>query len=263
MLRVLQINAVYERYSTGRTTREMHEWLTAHNVKSFVAASELYGLTNNCYRIGNDVDHKMHAFLSRVTGLQGYFSKMATKKLLKYIESIKPNVIVLRNLHANYINLKTLITYINRKNISLVLVLHDCWFFTGKCVYFHEDNCRGWKSACGNCPALKKGNPSLWLDRSKKMLEDKKKLFSENGKLAVVGVSNWVTNFVEESILKEAAIIKTIYNWINLDVFFPKTSADIRKKYNLSNKKIILGVSAIWSSQKGYEICCGLLIIVK
>ena len=172
-MRILQINAVYEKYSTGRTTKELHEYLQSNHIESYVASPDLGGLVDNCYCIGNRIDRKMHALCSRVSGKQGYFSTKATKGLLNYMDDISPDIVVLRNLHGNYINLNLLLEYIRRKNIITILVLHDCWFYTGKCVYYIEDNCSKWKNGCGECPALKKGNPSFFFDKSNKMLKDK------------------------------------------------------------------------------------------
>lgn len=86
-----------------------------------------------------------------------------------------------------------MLTYIAQNNIATVLVLHDSWFYTGKCVYYIECSCNRWKKHCGDCPALKLGNPSFFFDKTEKMLADKKKLFSSIERLAVIGVSQWVT----------------------------------------------------------------------
>ena len=253
-MRVLQINAVYEKFSTGRTTKELHEALIAKGIESFVACPDLASLTKNSYKIGNKLDWKIHAFYSRITGKQGYFSRKATKGLLNYISDIKPDVIHLRNLHSNYINIPMLLNYIAKEDIATVLTLHDSWFYTGKCVYYIECGCNRWQEYCGNCPALRAGNKSLLLDKSKKMLADKKKLFGNIGKLAVIGVSQWVTDDVAKSILKDAAIIKCIYNWIDLERFRPMDCRGLKKSMNLEDKFVILGIAMSWNKLKGIEV---------
>lgn len=253
-MRILQINAVYEKYSTGRNTKELHEFLQNNRIESYVASPDLGGLVDNCYCIGNRIDRKIHALCSRISGKQGYFSIKATKGLLNYMDDISPDIVVLGNLHGNYINLNMLLEYIKRKNIITVLVLHDCWFYTGKCVYYIEDNCSKWKNGCGECPALKKGNPSFFFDKSNKMLKDKEKHFEGIKNLAVVGVSKWVTDDVKLSILHGAKVITYIYNWIDLDLFSPDIVSNIRQIYCLGDKKIVLGVAMSWNIAKGIEI---------
>lgn len=250
-MKVLQINAVYGKYSTGRTMKEMHEYFLSNGIDSYIAAPDLNGCKENAFQIGNKTDWKVHALLSRILGTQGYFSSIATNRLLKHIDKIQPDVIVLRNLHGNYINVLKLLKYIGKHNIAVIIVLHDSWFYTGKCVYYIEDNCNRWKNECGNCPALKKGNPSLIFDRSRKMLREKAELFSQINKLAVVGVSKWVSNDASVSILKNALYHTYIYNWIDLDKFKKRDSVFIKTKYGLQEKKIILGIAMVWNEAKG------------
>lgn len=253
-MKVLQINAVYEKFSTGRTTKELHEAMQSKGIESFVACQNLASLSENGYKIGNRLDWKLHALLSRITGKQGYFSRFATKGLLDYISEVKPDVIHLRNLHSNYINLPMLLKYIAEKDIATVLTLHDSWFYTGKCVYYIECNCDRWEAHCGNCPALKAGNPSLFLDRTTEMLSDKKKLFSAIRRLAVVGVSQWVTDDASRSILKDSSIIQCIYNWIDLERFHPQDCRELRQSMDLDNKFVVFGIAMSWNPQKGIDL---------
>ena len=251
-MKVLQINAVYKKSSTGRTTSEMHEYMIKNGIESYVASPDLADLKENAYQISSEFDMKLHAFMSRLTGLQGYFSKYHTHKLIKYIKKTVPDVIHLRNLHGNYINLKMLLKYIALKDIALVVTLHDCWLYTGKCCHYLGDNCDKWQSTCGNCPALKKYNTSWFFERSKKMQRDKAKWFSRIKKLGVIGVSSWVTNDSKKStVLKNAKIHKTIYNWIDLDFFTPARSGNIIKD---DDKFIILGIAQNWSEAKGVNL---------
>ena len=250
-MRVLQINAVYDKFSTGRTTKELHHALIQEDIESYVATPDApSSKSGNFYIIGSNLDRKIHSLFSRVAGLQGYFSKRATQRLIKWIEEIEPDIIHLRNLHSNYINIPLLLDYIGRHNISTVVTLHDSFFYTGKCVYYIESACDKWMHSCGNCPALHRGNPSLFIDFSKKMLSDKRKRFAAIKNLAIIGVSDWITEDAKKSILKGARIIKRIYNWIDLEVFTPneKSENHDRKKFK------ILGVAMHWNEEKGIHI---------
>lgn len=253
-MKVLQINAVYGISSTGRTTMELDRAMQEQGIESIIATTKTNIQRDGLYIIGDKIDWKIHSLCSRVFGKQGYFSSPSTKKLIQYIDREKPDIIHLRNLHANYINVPMLLRYIAQKKIPTVVTLHDCWFFTGKCCYYTDDNCMKWKEHCGNCPALRKWNSSWLLDRSAEMLFDKKKLLSAIPRLAVVGVSDWITNEARQSILKDAYIVKRIYNWINLDVFKPYDAAVLREKHGLQNGFVIVGVAQTWSVEKGILI---------
>ena len=70
--------------------------------------------------------------------------------------------------------------------------------------------------------------------------------------LYLVVPSLWLKNKIKDSILKERDV-RLIYNGLDLSLFKP-TPSDYRKKYNLEGKKILLFVSFIWNTMKGYEI---------
>ena len=251
-MKILQINAVYGSSSTGRTTMELDIELTNQGHESIIAAPKTIKEKDNIYKIGNSFDWKMHGLFSRIFGTQAYFSTTPTKKLVEYIDNEKPDLIHLRNLHGNYINLPILLKYIAKKDIPTVITLHDCWFFTGKCCYYTADGCDKWQTQCDKCPILKKYNKSWFFDRTKKMFNDKKELLGKINNLAVIGVSEWITNEGKKApIFENAKIIKRIYNWINLEAFCPKDTEVLRTEHKLTNEFVVLCVSQIWSADKG------------
>ena len=251
-MRVLQINAVSGYSSTGRICVEIAEYLNNTGHEGYIAYADGFSFKRS-YKIGNKIDHKIHALFSRLFGLQAYFSVYSTRKLLKYIEKLNPDVVHLHNLHSNYINLKSLLCFLADNDIPTVISLHDCWFYTGKCTHYTVDSCYRWKENCGNCPRLNKDNPSWFFDRTAKLLRDKNKWFSQIPRLVVVGVSDWITNEAKKSILSSARTITRIYNWIDLDVFKPVDATELKLKLNLEGKFIILGVASGWSNAKGLD----------
>lgn len=251
-MRILQINAVYDIASTGRSTAELHRYLKNHGHQSWVAAMNVPD-SDEFFHLGGSVENKVHSFLSHLTGRQGCFSTLSTRKLIKFVREKKPDVVHLRVLHSNCINIKMLLSFLGEKNISVVTTLHDCWYFTGHCCYFTGAQCERWKRGCGHCPELHTWNRSWFFDRSNANLLMKQKLFSGIRKLAVVGVSDWVTGFVKDSILRDARIIKRIYNWIDLDTFRPKVRTKIREELGLKDSFTIICIAQNWSLLKGLD----------
>jgi glycosyltransferase involved in cell wall biosynthesis len=260
-MKVLLINEVYGVLSTGRTVKELQTYLKKEGHSCIVAyAYTRQGamgmnqeLNEQCdyYMIGSAIDKKLHALCSRIYGLQGYFSTGATKKLIRFIKNQKPDVVHLGNVHGNYLNLNLLLKYLARQDIPTAIVLHDCWFYTGRCTHYTANRCYQWREGCVKCPNNRNTPTSWFFDRSKKMWKDKKKYFTKLNKLAVIGVSDWITNEARESFLKDAFLIKRIYNGIDLDIFKPMDTAELRKELNLEDKFIILSVAAIWGNAKG------------
>lgn len=255
-MKIIQINGSYGcADSTGRNTKEMHLWLKAHGHSSIVYTTQINDdiqLEDGVYLYCSPMQKKIHAVLSRVFGLQGYFSKGDTRKLIQSLEQEKPDGIILGVLHNNSINFPLLCRYLAKKNIPTVLVLHDCWYYTGHCCYYTEVCCDKWKGDCKRCPQIHQWNASWWFDTAQKCLRDKQRWFSAIPRLGVVGVSDWITEEAKQSILKNAKIVKRIYNWIDLDVFKPRNTDALRKELKLEqNQKVLLGVASGWSDKKG------------
>lgn len=252
-MKVIQINAVYGIKSTGKIVYDIHTELKKKGEESYVfwgtECSKNVDDTS-VIQIGNMVDHKLHALLRRIDGRQAWHSKYATKKLCMKLKKINPDIVHLHNLHSNYIHFPTLLNFLGKNGIAVLVTLHDCWFLTGYCMHYYATNCYKWKKRCCDCPAVSKNRKKTVLN----MFRMKRKMFSNIQYLAVNGVSKWTSLAASESeILGKANLIKTIYNWVDTDFFKPqKNREEILKKYNVpTDKKIILGVAQGWSEVKG------------
>ena len=168
---------------------EMHEYLRSIGVESHVFCTNKNIPSQNVYKVGCNWDYKVHSLMSRLTDGQGLFSKRTTKKLLTHLDAIKPDVVILRNLHANYLHYPSLLTYLAEKDIATIVVLHDVWTFTGHCCYYTVDNCLKWKTNCHHCPALGNYNKSWFWDNSAANFKRKEELFRAIPRLSVIGVS--------------------------------------------------------------------------
>ena len=139
MPKLLQINSTANWGSTGKIAEQIGELAMTHGWESYIA----YGRNSNkskshLIRIGSKVGQAWHLIISRLLDKHGLGSKYATKKLIREIESIKPDIIHLHNIHGYYINYKLLFEYLNRIDTPIVWTLHDCWAFTGHCAHFVE-----------------------------------------------------------------------------------------------------------------------------
>lgn len=246
-MRIVQINT-FPNKATGKIMMHIHNQLLKLGHDSYV----IWGRG----RKSNDeheiyIDDKFgvyfHGVYTRLTDKTGFASHLATKKILKKLSEIKPDIIHLHNLHGYYINIEMLFQYIKKNNIRVVWTLHDCWAFTGHCAYFDFIGCNKWETICNHCPQLKT-YPMSYKDNSKWNYLQKKRIFS-TVPITIVTPSQWLANLVKKSFLKDNQI-RVIYNGINTSQFYPVDS-DFREKYHLQNKKIILGVASEWTERKG------------
>lgn len=201
--------------------------------------------------IGSYFYSKLTAYTEVVTGCQGCFSTLATLGLLHKLNRIKPTVINIHNIHGSYINLPLLFRYIKKQNIPVVWTLHDCWAFTGHCPYFDMVGCNKWNTGCHDCPQYREYPKSLF-DNSEIMYKLKKKWFTGVENMTLVTPSEWLAGLVKQSFLKDYPV-KVINNGIDLEIFKP-TPSDFRKKYDVGNKNIILGVAFGWGKRKGLDV---------
>lgn len=201
--------------------------------------------------IGGRVSEDLHLILSRLTGLNGYFSALATRRFLKEVEQIDPDVIHLHNLHNSYINLPMLFRFLKKSRARVVWTLHDCWSFTGQCPHFVLAGCDKWKTGCHSCPQYRE-YPQSFVDRTRLMYRKKKEWFTDVPGLTIVTPSQWLGDLVKQSFLKEYPV-RAVNNGIDLSVFQPRGS-DFRQRHHIGDKKIILGVSFGWGYSKGLDV---------
>lgn len=243
-MKLLQINAVYGFGSTGMIMQEIDEMAKNRDIESYVAYAGEKQTIKNGYYIGNYLDHKMHAFLARMAGKQAYYSIQATKKFLRYIDRLHPDIMHLHNLHGNYINLNLLLSYIAEHDIRTVITQHDCWFFTGKCFHYTRVGCEKWMKNCGECPKRFEDTPAWFYDSTRSVLHDRRRLLLSIPNLTVVCVSDWINHETKKSFLKNSNII-TIHNGIDTTVFKPQKT-NLAVKHNISENFVILGMADKW-----------------
>lgn len=251
-MRVLQINSVCGYGSTGKVATDIHYSLLQEGHESIIAYGR--GVANNCdhaFRVGKNLDNYIHFMITRVFDGHGFGSKKATLNFVKAIDLINPDVVHLHNIHGYYINIKILFDYLKTLGKPVVWTLHDCWAFTGHCAHFDYAGCEKWKTECYDCPEKMSYPTSLIFDNSRKNYLFKKETFTGINDLTLVAPSDWLAGLVKQSFLNRYPV-RVINNGIDLEIFKP-TSSDIREKYDLENKFVILGVANRWSYRKGFS----------
>lgn len=252
MLKLLQINTSVNTGSTGRIAEEIGSTAMKAGFGSYIAYGRMARESKSqLIHIGNVASVRRHALTSRLWDNHGFASTKATKLFVKGLERINPDIIHLHNLHGYYLNVEVLFDYLKKVQKPIVWTLHDCWPMTGHCSHFDFVRCDRWKTGCYACPNLKGYPVSLFLDRSKQNFEKKKKIFTEVSNITFVTPSHWLKSVVQESFFENYPV-KVIHNGVDLDVFKPIRSEEVRSKYDIQyDTKIVLGVASIWGRRKG------------
>ena len=245
-MKILQINALYGYKSTGTIVRDIGDAVERSGGEAYYAYQSARGEVKNGYLVGNKPDWKAHALLSRVFGKQAYFSRHATKKLLRHIDTVRPDVVHLHNLHSNYINLNLLLEYLAERNIPTVVTMHDCWYFTGKCFHYQDVSCDKFTTDCKGCPKWRGNPPSLFFDKAQDMLADRKKYFGKIKNLMFVGCSDWICAEAKRGFLRDNKVCR-IYNGVDTEVFCPQDAGKVREKYGIPHDAFVtLGMADKW-----------------
>lgn len=251
-MRILMINSVCGMGSTGRICTDIAQALEkeGHTVKiAYGRGNVAPNFKKYAVPIGSKKDIIVHGMEARIFDRSGYGSKHATTDFIEWVREYKPDIIHLHNIHGYYININKLFLYLKNEFSGKILwTLHDCWSFTGHCVYCMMDKCEKWKTGCYRCEALDE-YPKALLDNSKKNWIKKKALFMGIQDLTIITPSVWLENKVKESFLKEYKV-EVINNGIDLSKF-KITNGNIKEKYNIVDKKILLGVASVWDKRKG------------
>jgi len=259
---LLQINSTKNSGSTGRIAEGIGQRVIERGWRSFIAfgRSENRGPSKSI-KIGGSLDQSIHLASTRLFDRHGFHSTSATRKLVDQIESLKPDIIHLHNLHGYYLNIEVLFNYLKNFRGPIVWTLHDCWPFTGHCCYFERINCLKWQEECHNCELKWLYPQSYLLDNSRRNFHKKKTLFKVPGNLSIVTVSRWLEEKVGKSFLRGYPA-STIYNGIDLNVFKPNPDQKKKSLRDLDGKKIILGVANVWSEGKGLQAFLNLSKII-
>lgn len=253
-MKVLQINTrYYNGGSTGRIVYDLLNVMQVNGIDGYVAFGFGYNLKseecNHLYRIETDFQLFISKLWTKLTGHHGFNNKRETQKLLNWIDKVKPDIIHMHNIHNHYVNIRMLLQYIAKKNIPCVLTMHDCWTFTGHCAYFDYSGCEKWKTGCNHCPSLRDYPKTFALiDPSPWNYKHKKALFAPLN-ITFVSPSNWLRDLQQLSFLKDKPCF-VINNGIDVNKFHPIKS-DVRRQYNIGNRKMILAVSGGLAVRKG------------
>lgn len=249
MSKILFINAYSNWGSTGRIVEQIGVMAQKKGWDCYVAYGRKMNPSNlKVIRIGYMANVYEHYLEHRLFDNEGLASRKPTKKLIQIIDSLKPDMIHLHNIHDHWLNYEILFKYLSAIDIPIVWTQHDCWGFTGGCPYFSINHCQKWKVGCCNCIQNKGFLPLT--DKSKVHFEKKKDLLLKLQNLTIVPVSLWLCNLLKQSFLNAKSIVP-IYNGVDTDVFKPIDNNDVKNLYGIGDKKLLVAAATTWSERKG------------
>lgn len=218
-MKILQVNCVYRKGSTGKIVYDIHTELQRQEIDSVVC----YGRGEKCvepnvYKVCPEWYSKLNNLWSRVTGLMYGGLYCSTRKLIKIIEREKPDVVHLHCINGYFVNIYKIVTYLKRQQIKTILSLHAEFIHTANCGYAFE--CERWKTGCGHCLRFKQETKSLFIDgthRSWIMMKKALEGFERN--IIVTSVSAWLMDRAKQSPILSGLEHCVVLNGLNTDIF--------------------------------------------
>ena len=249
MPKIMQINITCGRGSTGKLAQALYKETIRQGYEARFVYSAYTPTLPEAVSIENKWQNYLRRGLNRYFGRRQKHSRPGTKRLIRYIEKEKPDLIHLHNVQQNAVDYPVFFEYLKKKKIPVVYTLHDCWSFTGGCYQFTINECCEYRKECDYCKVTNdRDDKKIMPDQA---FQIKKNLIGGNSNIYPICVSKWLAGAAKESYMKNMAHPPvTLYNGIDTNVFRPIES-DLRKKHGISDReKVVLGVAGFWTEER-------------
>ena len=137
-MRIAQINVVAS-LSTGRIAVSLCRTAMQAGHRALICHSRDHAPADvPSYVVGSKAETLLDLALTRLTDRAGFFSRYATRRLIRQLDAYKPDLVHLHNLHGYYLNLPMLFAWLRKHDLPVVWTLHDCWAYTGTLRLLHH-----------------------------------------------------------------------------------------------------------------------------
>lgn len=251
-MKVLQVNCVYGKGSTGKLVRDMHNFLQTMGFKSVVCYGRGERVTEaGVYKTCGELYSKCNNLLSRFTGLMYGGCFLSTRWLIDVIARENPDIVHLHCINGYFVNLFRLMNWLKEHKIKTVLTLHAEFPYTANCG--HALECEKWKTGCGSCPRWRQETKSLLFDRTDTSWRRLYDAYFGFDRLTVVSVSPWLRTRAECSPMLKDKHHAVVLNGVDTAVFHPYDDAStFRQRLGIGDEKIVLHVTASFSDAEGH-----------
>lgn len=147
---IVQINTVAVPQSgVGNVMHGINNGLKARGFNSILIAG--YGKAAHAdLTLQSKAGYYINALKARRYGNDGFGAHRSTRKLLRHLMLLMPDIVHLHNAHGYYLNIPMLAEALSKMAIPLVITAHDLWLCTGRCAI--PGDCSNWRNlSCDEC----------------------------------------------------------------------------------------------------------------
>lgn len=245
-MKLLHINVTCSSGSTGGIIQDINKCL--RNEDPSCEAYVAYSVGENrkgCFKYITSLEFFMIRAFRKLFGKTLLGTGIPTRRLIRYIKKIKPDIIHMHTIHHQALHYKKLFRFLATYKGQVVYTLHDCWPFTGGCYHYSEVGCD--PNSCLH-KACVQGSAELDCRKKakNKSYEAKRELLNAIPNLTFTAVSNWLAGEAKDSYLREKPVV-TVHNGIDVHTFKPMT---VEKNQRFT----VISVASHWTPRKHLDI---------
>lgn len=251
-MKILQVNCVYNKGSSGKIVADMHTTLQQEGVDSVVCYGRgAWIREKNIIKTCPEFYSKANHLLTYFTGIMYGGCHLSTNYLISVIKREKPDVVHLHCINGYFVNIYRLVSWLKKHGIKTVATLHAEFMHTANCGYAYE--CEKWKTGCGNCPRYKEETKSLFFDHTHISWKKMQRAFQGFERdLIVTSVSPWLMDRAKQSPIFRGMKHTVVYNGLDTDVFRHQDTDQLRKKLGLTDEKVLFHATSSFSLEKDH-----------
>ncbi len=263
-MNILYVNAYFSGGGAEKVARQLFYGLKeGYGINTFFIAGKQFNVEcnkgiNGIYNYDKPIVKIINRVRNLISNNERISDSYSRLKILSYIKRYHIDIVHFHNIHGNYIGIRDIGEI--SKYCKVVWTLHDMWALTGHCAY--SLRCNNWiNSSCRNC-VDRQLYPKMFIDVAKRRYYEKRNSFTDKN-ITFVTPSKWLIDQCDKTFLnKEQKFL--IYNGVNTNIYFPLDKDRIRKKYKISNKKVVLlfVANSLDSPYKGMDIINKALCLV-
>ncbi|WP_299099287.1 glycosyltransferase [uncultured Alistipes sp.] len=264
-MKVLQLNCVFQRGSTGKIVSDIHNALLDLGIESIVGYGHGKKMYDFAYRFTIPLEAKIHSLNRRLGIVLPYGGMwMSTSRLISFIKREKPDIVHLHCMNGSTVNIYKLLEFLAQNKYKTVVTNHAEFYYTGSCE--HAFNCIAWtkNTGCENCPNARRATLSYMIDRTSQawgaMCNAFKKF--ENNNIIFTAVSPWMRSRILTSTILKRFRCDVVMNGVESKFFHYTPDVMIHNKIKTHGcRKIILHVTAYFNPSDKDDLKGGWYIV--
>lgn len=254
-MKILQVNCVYRKGSTGKIVHDIHAELQERGIESTVC----YGRgeiikEKNVHKFCTEAEANVSHLIAELGGLQYGSAYVATWRLEQIIKKECPDIVHLHCINGFCVNIYSLLHFLAKHKVKTLVTHHAEFFYTGNCG--HSLYCKKWmnKEGCHACADLRGATYSRTIDRTHRSWQLMREAFAsfDQDKLRFTAVSPWVVKRSQMSDVLAKYPCTYVTNGIDTSIFHYVEDAieNLQGRLPKACKDFVLHVTAFFSTSE-------------